>query len=107
MKRNFRVTVLLLIAVALFGACRKSTTTQNPNTNLASPPPETIGGGAAPTGEKFSFRGWIAGLSIEMALVRDGERLTGTYFYPRVGKNIELKGTIDKNSKMEMRETDE
>jgi hypothetical protein len=107
MKRNFRVTVLLLIAVALFGACRKSTTTQNPNTNLASPPPETIGGGAAPTGEKFSFRGWIAGLSIEMALVRDGERLTGTYFYPRVGKNIELKGTIDKTSKLEMRETDE
>jgi len=31
-----------------------------------------------------------------MTLLRDGERLTGTYFYPKVGKNIALGGTIDK-----------
>jgi len=74
---------------------------------MASPPQETIGGGAAPAGEKFFFRGWIANLSIEMALVREPERLTGTYFYPRVGKNIDLKGTIDSRGKLELRETDE
>ena len=107
MKTNFRTTLLLLIAVAVFGACRKSTTTQNPNTNLASPPQETIGGGTAPAGEKFSFRGWIANLSIEMALVRESDRLSGTYFYPRVGKNIDLKGSIDSGGKLELRETDE
>ncbi len=107
MKTNFQITFLLLIAVAGFGACRKSPTTQNPNTNLASPPQETIGGGAAPTGEKFSFRGSIASLSIEMTLVRDNDRLTGTYFYPRVGKNIDLKGSIDSGGKLELRETDE
>jgi len=107
MKTNFRITLLLLIAVAVFGACRKSTTTQTSNTNLASPPQETIGGGAAPAGEKFSFRGWIANLSIEMALVRESDHLTGTYFYPRVGKNIDLKGSIDSGGKLELRETDE
>lgn len=107
MKTNLQTTFLLLVAVAVFGACRKSTTTQAPNTNLASPPPETIGGGAAPTGEKFSFRGSIANLSIEMTLVRDSDHVNGTYFYPRVGKNIDLKGSIDSSGKLELRETDE
>ena len=107
MRINLRITLLLLTAVVLFGACRKSTTTQTANTNMASPPQETIGGGAAPAGEKFFFRGWIANLSIEMALVRETERLTGTYFYPRVGKNIDLRGTIDSGGKLELRETDE
>jgi hypothetical protein len=107
MKTNCKTTVLLLIAVAVCGACRKTTTTQTVNANLASPPQETIGGGAAPAGEKFSFRGWIANLSIEMTLVRDSDHLNGTYFYPRVGKNIDLKGSIDSNGKLELRETDE
>ena len=107
MKTNLRITILLLIAVSLFGACRKPTTTQTTNSNLASPPPETIGGGAAPQGEKFSFRGWIANLSIEMTLVRDNDKLTGTYLYPRVGKNIDLKGSIDSGGKLELRESDE
>jgi len=107
MRINLRITLLLLTAVVLFGACRKSTTTQTANTNMASPPQETIGGGAAPAGEKFFFRGWIANLSIEMTLVRETERLTGTYFYPRVAKNIDLKGTIDSGGKLELRETDE
>ena len=107
MKTNLRITCILLIAVAVFGACRKSTTTQTANSNLASPPQETIGGGAAPAGEKFYFRGWIANLSIEMTLIREPDRLTGTYFYPRVGKNIDLKGSIDSGGKLELRETDQ
>jgi hypothetical protein len=107
MKTNLRIGPLFFIAVALLGACRKPTTTQIANSNLASPPQETIGGGAAPAGEKFSFRGSIANLSIEMSLVRESERLTGTYFYPRVGKNIDLKGSIDSGGKLELRETDE
>ncbi|HEY6045800.1 MAG TPA: DUF3298 domain-containing protein, partial [Pyrinomonadaceae bacterium] len=36
-----------------------------------------------------------------------GERLTGTYFYPRVGKNIDLKGTVSKDGNVELRESDE
>jgi Protein of unknown function (DUF3298)/Deacetylase PdaC len=108
MKRiNVRITLLVLAALFLFGACRKSTKTQTSNSNLASPPQEAIGGGAAPAGEKFYFRGWIANLSIEMTLVRDAGNVTGTYFYPRVGKNIDLKGSIDSGGKIELRESDE
>ena len=107
MKTNLGITLLLLTAFALFGACRKSTTTQTANSNLASPPQETISGGAAPTGEKFYFRGWISSLSIEMTLTRETDRVAGTYFYPRIGKNIDLKGSIDSGGKLELRETDE
>jgi hypothetical protein len=68
-------------------------------------------GGSAPAGEKFYFRGTITtgagNLTIEMTLVRDGDRLTGTYFYPKVGKNITLGGTIDKAGNVELKESDE
>jgi len=68
-------------------------------------------GGSAPAGEKFYFRGTIttgaSNLRIEMALVREGDRLTGTYLYPKVGKNIALAGTIDKDGNVELKETDE
>ena len=93
--RKTQLTLLLISAIMLVGACRKSATNQNANSNAATPAQELTGGGAAQAGEKFYFRGSIANLSIEMTLVREGERLTGTYFYPRVGKNIELKGSID------------
>ena len=68
-------------------------------------------GGPAPAGEKFYFRGTITtgagNLTIEMTLVRDGDRLTGTYFYPKVGKNITLGGTVDKAGNVELKESDE
>lgn len=72
---------------------------------------DTPVGGAAQTGEKFYFRGTITtgsgALKIEMTLVRDGDRLTGTYFYPKVGKNIALSGTVDKSGSVDLRESDE
>jgi hypothetical protein len=108
MKTRIQIALFILTAVALSGACRKSTTNQTSNTNAASPSQETLGGGAAVSGEKFYFRGRIAyELKVEMTLVRDGERITGTYFYPRVGKNIDLKGSIDKGNNVELRESDE
>ena len=42
-----------------------------------------------------------------MNLTREGERITGTYFYPRVGKNIDLHGELDKDSNVALRESDE
>lgn len=106
---RIKIQLILLIAAAtiLPGACRKSTTTnQNANSSAATPQ-DALAGGAATAGEKFFFRGSIANLSIEMALIREGERLTGTYFYPRIGKNIELKGEIDKDGNVALRESDE
>ena len=42
-----------------------------------------------------------------MTLLRDGERLTGTYFYPKVGKNIDLSGAIDKDGNVSLNESDD
>jgi len=107
MRIKVNLTCLVLTAIVLFGACRKSTSNQTANTNAATPVPEAVGG-AAVAGEKFYFRGRIASdLKIEMILAREGERLTGTYFYPRIGKNIELKGSIDKDGNVDLRESDE
>ena len=105
-----RVVVLLIAGFVFLPACRKPVATnQTANSNAASPTPEVlVGGGAAVTGERFYFRGTIANnLKIEMTIVRDRDQLTGTYFYPRVGKNIDLKGTIDKDGNLDLRETDE
>jgi hypothetical protein len=107
MKHRFLFPILVIALVTL-GACRKQSGSQQ-NANSATPAPqEAPVGGSAPAGEKFYFRGTIANsLRIEMALVRDGDRLTGTYFYPKVGKNIALAGTVDKDGNVELKETDE
>jgi hypothetical protein len=103
--------LFLVIALVTLGACRKQAGTQptaNSNTPVMHDAPV---GGTAPAGEKFYFRGTITtssgDLKIEMALMRDGDRLTGTYFYPKVGKNITLSGTVDKSGSVDLRESDE
>lgn len=101
------IPLVALVSVVLLGACRKSATNQNANSNAANIAQDATGG-AASAGEKIFFRGRIAyELKIEMTLLREGERLTGTYFYPRVGKNIDVKGSVDKSGNVELRESDE
>ena len=106
-----RTRVLLLflaIAIISLGACRKPAGTQPAaNVNDAASHEAPVGGKAL-AGDKFYFRGTIANnLAIEMTLTRDGDRLTGTYFYPKVGKNINLAGTVDKDGNVELKESDE
>ena len=103
--------LFLVVTLVTLGACRKQAGSQ-PAANSNEPVThEAPVGGPAPTGEKFYFRGSITAgtgnLKIEMALVRDGDRLTGTYFYPKVGKNIALSGTVDKSGTVDLRESDE
>lgn len=108
--RNQDRLIIPFLAIAIIGlsACRKpAASQQNANSN-AAPAFDAPAGGAAPTGEKFYFRGTIANnLRIEMTLVRDAEGLNGSYFYPKVGKDIEIKGTIDKDGNLELKEFDE
>jgi hypothetical protein len=110
-KRNLRILWFFVLAGLAFGACRKQAGSQQPANTNGPVSQDVPVGGEAPAGEKFYFRGTITAgtndLRIEMALVRDGERLTGSYFYPKVGKNIALLGTIDKAGNVELKETDE
>jgi hypothetical protein len=107
--RNRLLFLLPVIAVIALGACRKQPAPrpQSANSNVAMTQDAPLSG-AATNGEKFYFRGTIAGnLRIEMMLLRDGERLTGSYFYPKVGKNIALSGTIDKDGNVSISESDD
>ena len=107
--RSLLLILLPVIAIVTLGGCRKQPAQrqQNANSNAAITQ-DTPVSGTATNGEKFYFRGTIAGnLRIEMMLLRDGERLTGSYFYPKVGKNIALSGTIDKDGNASISESDD
>jgi Protein of unknown function (DUF3298)/Deacetylase PdaC len=103
-------SAILFFAIALIGlgACRKPAGTQPAANSNDAAVHEAPVGGKAMSGDKFYFRGTIANnLAIEMTLTRDADRLTGTYFYPKVGKNINLAGTVDKDGNVQLKESDE
>jgi hypothetical protein len=51
------------------------------------------------------FKGSIGNaLGLQMKLVRQGENVTGTYFYQKVGTRIDLKGSIDKDGNITLEE---
>lgn len=109
-----RAILLLLTGSIAVGACHKQTNhLENAKSNAPAqqqeqPQGAPTGEGISPAGEKFYFRGTIgANNKIEMVLVRDGEQLTGSYSYPKVGKNLDLKGAVDKVGNLELKESDE
>ena len=107
MKNNSRLLIFFLLVAAIAGACRKQEANKSQANNSTPAATEAPAGGQAQRGDQFLFRGNIANLSIEMSLVRDGERVTGTYFYPRVGKNIAVTGTVNSSGDLELTEADE
>jgi hypothetical protein len=112
MRIKFWISLLVIAGAFAAGACRKQNRSQRaPNNAAPAAQDAAVGGGAAPTGQKFFFRGTITtggnNLSIEMTLVRDGDHLTGGYFYPRVGKDIALVGTVDTGGNVQLTESDE
>src|SRR4051812_39869925 len=107
MKNNSRVLILFLLVAAIAGACRKQEANRSQVNNSTPAATEAPAGGQAQRGDKFLFRGNIANLSIEMSLLRDSDRITGTYFYPRLGKNIAVTGTVNSSGDVELTEADE
>src|SRR5712692_4267698 len=109
-KHNCLIVFLLIVAVAGLGACRRrQSANQNANANAAAQeqPAEVVVAGKPVAGDTFYFRGAIgANLKIEMKLTRDGERVSGTYLYPKIGKDIEVKGNIDPNGNLTLKEFD-
>jgi hypothetical protein len=109
---NSRKQLLIAFALIAFfsvSACRKNSA---PNEPIAASQPEAAerqhpeGGVAAIVQSKF-FKGSIGGASdLQMKLVREGEKLTGSYSYQKIGKKIDVRGNVDKDGNMTLEEFD-
>ena len=53
-----------------------------------------------------TFLGFLSDKRVEINLTRDGNNLSGTYKYEKVGKDLKLSGTIDAAGKFTLQETD-
>src|SRR5438034_3919704 len=103
--------ILLLLALA-FGGCRKSAPSgqqpsSQPGSAAATNPVAHPEGGAMPAAETKYFKGSIgSAIGLQMKLVRAGDKLSGVYFYQKIGARIDLKGSIDKDGHIVLEEFD-
>ncbi len=101
-----------LVPLLGVGACsRKANLTQAPAPSpIVTVSPEQYhqaDSGALPVVQAKFFKGSIGTqLGLQMKLIRDGEQLSGNYFYQKVGTKIDLKGTIDKDNNVTLEEFD-
>lgn len=104
--RLFGLSLLIFLATA---GCKLSSggTEQANNTSAPAREYQHPEGGTTPAGETKYFKGSIGNtLGLQMKLVREGDTLSGSYFYQRVGKKIDTRGTIDKDGNVVLEEFD-
>jgi len=98
---------ILLIGSAL--SCKSKQTNgqanqtgnENANANVES---GGISGVKGPIGKVF--RGAIDANRIQLTLNREGDKLSGTYFYQKIGSDISLKGSINAQGDFTLQEFD-
>ena len=98
-----------LIAFAGVSACRRqSVTGEQPGAAPAvSAGGQQAEGGVAAAAQTKFFKGSIGNaLDLQMKLARDGDKLTGSYFYQKVGTKIDLRGDLDKDGNVNLEEFD-
>jgi hypothetical protein len=96
--RFTKTPAILFIAIACFSGCKRTSAPveKAATVNSTAPQFQHAEGGTTPQGQTKYFKGSIGStLGLQMKLVREGERLTGSYFYQKVGTKIDLRGTID------------
>ncbi len=109
--RSRSLVLLLLIGLVVVTSCRKSSTPP-PAAPATTPAPTDQQlnhpvGGTTPPPQTKHFKGSIGStLDLQMKLVRNGDQLTGSYFYQKVGTRITLKGTVDKDGNLTLDEFD-
>lgn len=112
------IAIIFVISVFTATACMNSPVDTNAANN--TPAGESTDGGsssgesngeggqtAAKNANAKTFRGMINGIGFEMNLSRNGDKLSGSYFYTKIGKPLKLSGKIEKDGKFTLEETDE
>ncbi len=105
-----KLFLITLIVFTLFpgAGCRK---TSSPAESTAAPAGEQERqhpqGGTATVVETRFFTGSIGNaLDLQMKLLREGDKLSGSYFYQKVGTKIDLRGTVDQGGNVTLEEFD-
>lgn len=107
MKHAITFVSIALISIASVAGCKKNPATQQAASTTVVTENQHPAGGTTPAGETKHFAGSIgSALGLQMKLVRQGERLTGSYFYKKVGTPIDVRGTIDKDGNVVLEEFD-
>jgi hypothetical protein len=109
-RRSLTILVFLIFLIGL-AACRRQVTVSQPASNSAvAPTPDqyhTDAGVTLAVPQTKFFKGSIGSrLGLQMKLIRDGEKVAGTYFYGKVGTKIDVKGTVDKDNNLTLEEFD-
>ena len=107
------VAIIFLVLLFGVGACgKKATVTQTPAPSpiVSAASPEQYhqaDSGVLPAVQAKFFKGSIGSQpGLQMKLIRNGEQLSGNYFYQKVATKIDLKGTIDKDNNVTLEEFD-
>ena len=111
------LTTVFFISIIVSSACVKSQTevnaannnsaaasnqSDNESNSISKPEAKTIGD---KTNAK-TFLGNVDYKRVQMNLTRDGSNLSGTYQYEKVGKDLNLSGTIDASGNFTLQESD-
>jgi hypothetical protein len=107
--KSTKAHAVIFIIIAGLTACKKTSAPveQKATNNSTAAQVQDAHGGTTPQGQTKYFKGSIGStLGLQMKLVREGDRLTGSYFYQKVGTKIDLNGTIDKDGNLTFAEFD-
>jgi hypothetical protein len=107
-KRN----LIALFTASLIATClaceKRSASTQQAAPATTVTEQQAAAGGITPAQEVKYFRGSIgSALGLQMKLIREDQKLIGSYYYQKVGKKIDLRGTIDPANNVMLEEFDD
>jgi hypothetical protein len=98
---------LTILALSTLVACKRNAATPPASQTPATTNYEQAQGGTTSVGETKYFKGSIGStLGLEMKLLREADKLSGNYFYQKVGTKIDVRGTIDNDGNVVLDEFD-
>jgi hypothetical protein len=98
--------LIMLLMFALTACKRPGSPAQQTSASSAEQEFQHAEGGTTPPETKY-FKGSIGStLGLQMKLLRQGNSLTGIYFYQKVGTKIDVRGTLDKDGNLLLEEFD-
>lgn len=101
------ISLVAAFVLCTLAACQKQSVTQQAPPATTTTEQQSAAGGVTPAPEVKYFRGSIgSALGLQMKLIREGEKLMGSYYYQRIGQKIDLRGNVDPTNNLTLEEFD-